>query len=121
MSKPPRSKNQSNTMVMQEENGAFDSVGSIDDKKKFLSYFSNKMKGKGEEVNSRNGASGNFFNANSAYADPGLKQQDFLGVDALTPNRNAYKTNANLGSNRMQINNYKIPANYNTSTRNSAK
>jgi len=62
-----------------------------------------KSKG-GEEVNSRNGASGNFFNANanSAYADAGQQKPDFLGVDALTPNRNAYKTNAaNLGSNRM--------------------
>lgn len=69
MTKPPRSKNQSNTVITNDAD-PFNSNGGIDDKKKFLSYFSNKMKGKnGEEVNSRNGASGNFFNANSAYAD----------------------------------------------------
>ena len=96
-------------MVTQDDmSGPFNSNGGIEDKKKFLSYFSNKIKSKnGEEMNSRNGASGNFFNANSAYADQ--PKGDFLGVDALTPNRNAYKTNANMGSNRIQMNNYKIP------------
>jgi len=113
MTKPPRSKYQNSTVVTNEEmnsGGPFSSGAGIDDKKKFLSYFSNKMKNKnGEEMNSRNGASGNFLNPNSAYANAGHAKQDFLGTDALTPNRNAYKTNANLGSNRMQINNYKIP------------
>ena len=84
--------------------------GGIDDKKKFLSYFSNKMKNKnGEEANSRNGATGTY--ANSAYADKPFKQE-YLGAEALAPNSNPYnyKTNATVGSNRrVEINNYKIP------------
>jgi hypothetical protein len=114
MSKPPRSKYQNNTMVTHEDmnnNNFGNNSGTIDDKKKFLSYFSNKIKSKnGDEIaNSRNGASGNFLNANSAYGDGG-KAGEFFGTESLAPNRNPYKSNANpVGSNRMQINNYKIP------------
>lgn len=104
MTKPPRSKYPNNSMLTPEEMN-----GGIDDKKKFLSYFSNKMKNKnGEESNSRNGASGNY--ANSAYVDKGHGKQEYLGADALTPsNPYQYRTNANLGSNRVELNNYKIP------------
>jgi lambda repressor-like predicted transcriptional regulator len=106
MTKPPRSKNQNNIMNTPED---------IDDKKKFLSYFSNKMKNKGEEVNSRNAGQG--YNANSAYADKPYGKQEFLGADALgVPSSKYYQTNTQ-GSNRMEINNYKIPNNYNSSGR----
>lgn len=85
--------------------------GGLDDKKKFLSYFSNKMKNKNGEVeNSRNGATGTY--ANSAYADKPYPKQEYLGAEALAPSSTAYnyKTNATVGSNRrVEINNYKIP------------
>ena len=68
--------------------GGSGSVG--ENKKQFLSYFTNKLKSKnGEPANSRNGGSENFFNNpnnSAAYGDVGV-QEYFSGADFGTPNK----------------------------------
>ena len=63
--------------------GGSGSVG--ENKKQFLSYFTNKLKTK-EPANSRNSGSDNFFNNNNnsaAYGDA----EYFSGADFGTPNK----------------------------------